>query len=159
MTSNLDRVWVDLIPGSLAHYRSSLNACVIDERFVLDQATTVERIASTIVHEATHARLEAWGIVYVEQDRSRIERICMRRELNFLARVSASDSLQAEIGRTIEWYDNNHNQFSDTIFQDREEQGAVETLRHLSVPNWVLRLVLWVIWRRRMRRFTVQAMK
>jgi hypothetical protein len=39
-----------------------LNACLLDERVVASETTTLEWIASTIVHEATHARLEKWGI-------------------------------------------------------------------------------------------------
>ena len=50
VTRHLARIWVYLIPGSGAHYESSLNACVIDDRYVLAEQTTVERIASTIVH-------------------------------------------------------------------------------------------------------------
>src|SRR5262245_38978322 len=57
---NLERVWVHLHPSALAHYHSSLKACVFDERFVLAETTTIQKIASTIIHEATHARLDGW---------------------------------------------------------------------------------------------------
>ena len=152
---NLDRVWVQLIPASVAHYRFSLNACVIDERFVLDQTTTVERIASTIVHEATHARLEGWGVIYVEKDRSRIEAICLRRELSFVARLPESEPLREQTAQAIEWYANNRGDLSSASFQQREDQGGIETLRYLNMPNWFVRFALWVIWRRRLRRFAV----
>jgi hypothetical protein len=59
---NLERVWVNLLPYAVAHYDRSLEACVLDERFVLLETTTPQQIASAIVHEATHARLEQWGI-------------------------------------------------------------------------------------------------
>lgn len=154
---NLDRVWVKLIRASVAHYCVSLNACVIDPRFVLDQATTLERIASTIIHEAAHARLEGWGIVYVERNRSRIEAICRRRELSFLVRLPGSEPLREEIAQEIEWYSNNRDQLSDASFRQREDQGTIETLRHLNAPNWVVRFALWVLWRRRLRSFAAQA--
>lgn len=75
VVNNLDRIWVQLLPNAAAHYDRSLNACVFDERFVLLESTTLERIASTIVHEATHARLERWGVEYDEKKRPRIEAI------------------------------------------------------------------------------------
>jgi hypothetical protein len=55
ITSNLERIWVDLLPNALASYVSRLNACKLDERFVLLETTTLQQIASCIVHEATHA--------------------------------------------------------------------------------------------------------
>ncbi|MDH2357807.1 hypothetical protein QCM77_45455 [Bradyrhizobium sp. SSUT18] len=96
--NNLERIWLRLIPNALAHYDPLLSACVIDERFVLPETTTLERIASTIVHEATHARLDRWGINYDdERARSRIEAICLRRELNFVGKFAHSEPLQEEI--------------------------------------------------------------
>jgi hypothetical protein len=64
---HLTRVWVNLAPSSDAYYDRTLNACVLDERFVLRETTTLEMLASTIVHESTHARLERWGIEYLEK--------------------------------------------------------------------------------------------
>jgi hypothetical protein len=50
---NLERIWVHLAPNARACYDVSLRACVLDERFVLLETTTLEELASTIVHEAT----------------------------------------------------------------------------------------------------------
>jgi len=76
----LERIWIDLLFHGLGEYKHSLRACILDERYVADSATTVGQIASTIVHEATHARLERYGIGYNEEHRARIEAICFRRE-------------------------------------------------------------------------------
>src|ERR1700743_1110393 len=76
---HLDRIWVNLTPGAFGSSYRQINACVLDERFVLDENTTPALIASVIVHEATHARLERWGIHYDEARRHRIEAICLRR--------------------------------------------------------------------------------
>jgi hypothetical protein len=84
---NLEQIWVHLLPHALACYDGSAKACAFDERFVLLEKTTLERIASTIVHETTHARLEGWGVRYDEDKRPRIEAICLRRELNFVAKL------------------------------------------------------------------------
>src|SRR5882672_5044421 len=104
---HLERVWVHILPDSLACYQHSLKACILDERYVLDETTTQERIATTIIHEATHARLESWGISYDEKLRPRIEAICFRRELTFAANLPDSAQLQEELARKIEWYGTN----------------------------------------------------
>jgi len=67
----LERIWVTLSFGGLGEYRHSLKACILDERYVGDPSFTVERIATIIVHEATHARLERCGIEYKEELRIR----------------------------------------------------------------------------------------
>jgi len=151
VVNNLDRIWVHLLPDAAAHYDRSLNACVMDERFVLLESTTLERIASTIVHEATHARLERWGVVYDEKKRPRIEAICLRRELNFAAGLPDSESLQEEIRSTLEWCASDHEFFSDESFQQREVQGQFDTLRYLGTPNWLVSFLMRVVQRRRER--------
>ncbi|MGY4478000.1 hypothetical protein [Bradyrhizobium sp. USDA 3364] len=55
--------------------------------------------------------------------------------------------------RTIEWCASDREYLSDPSFRQREDHGQIETLRHLNVPNWLIRLMLWVIWRRRLRSF------
>jgi hypothetical protein len=145
---NLDRIWVHLIPYALAHYSLSLNACVLDERFVLRETTTLERLASVIIHETTHARLNGWGIDYEEKMRARIEAICLRRELNFLKRLPSTALLQEEITHTLEWHTTNQDYLSDANFRVHEDQGQVEMLRYLNVPNWLVNALMWFVRRR-----------
>ena len=151
VVNNLDRIWVHLLPNAAAHYDRSLNACVFDERFVLLESTTLQRIASTIVHEATHARLERWGVEYDEKKRPRIEAICLRRELNFVTGLPDSEPLQDEIKSTLEWCAGDHDFFSDENFQQSEEQGVFETLRYLGAPNWLINFLMRLVQRRRER--------
>lgn len=152
----LDRVWVHLIPSAQAHYDQPLNACVLDERYVLDETMSTARIASTIVHEATHARLEGRGILYYEKDRYRIEAVCLRRELNFLAGLPDAEPLREQVAHSIEWCASDREYLSNSKFQQREEQGQIETLHHLNVPNWFIRFALWVVRRRRSRSLAVR---
>jgi hypothetical protein len=137
----LERVWVDLVLYGLGEYRHSLRACILDERYVADPTTTVEEIASTIVHEATHARLERYGIEYEEQRRARIEAICFRRERAFAARLPDGAELQERIARYLEWYQANPEQFSDTRFQENHMAGGIEALRYLGIPDWIIRAI------------------
>jgi hypothetical protein len=141
---NLERIWVELIPGYHAWYDDSLRACVLDERFLLLETTTLEELASTIVHEATHAKLERWGISYDEKERSRIEAVCLRRELHFIAKLPHSEPLREERARALEWCDSDHDYFSNVSFQQRHDQGLFETARYLGIPDWFIRLLLKV---------------
>ncbi len=141
----LERIWVHLSFYGLGEYRHSLKACVLDERYVADAATTVEQIASTIVHEATHARLERYGIGYKEELRTRIEAICFRRELAFAVRLPDSAELQQGIARYLEWYQANPDQFSDAHFRERHWAGGTEALRYLGTPDWLIRAMLMAL--------------
>jgi hypothetical protein len=77
---NLDRIWINTLPDARAQYSCRLNTCELDERLVMQEETTPELIASAIVHETTHARLERWGVTYDEAKRHRIEAISARAE-------------------------------------------------------------------------------
>jgi hypothetical protein len=156
---NLERVWVRLLTIADACYSEPLGACTLDQRFVLQETTTLEEIASTIVHEATHARLERWGISYDEKARARIEAICLRRELNFIANLPDSEPMREQKARTLEWCVSDHDYFSDANFQQRNQQGSAEALHYLGTPDWLIRFIfttLPVVFaaRRLIQRFT-----
>jgi hypothetical protein len=138
----LERIWIWLVPHGLAHYDRSLKACVLDERFVADSATGLEQIASAIVHEATHARLERCGIAYNENRRARIEAICFRRELALAARLPDGAELQGDIAQYLDRYQNNPEYFRDVHWRERISKGQIETLRYLKAPEWLIRALL-----------------
>ena len=70
------RVVVHALPGNRAQYAANRQAVEIDTRYVRSDTVAIADLASVIVHEATHARLENLGIGYEEQRRPRIRR-CM----------------------------------------------------------------------------------
>ena len=137
----LERIWVTLSVYGRGQYHHALRACILDERYVADSATTAEQIASTIVHEATHATLERYGIEYKEELRTKIEAICFRRQLAFAVRLPNSTELQ-EIEQRLEWYQANPDQFSDAQFREYHTAGGAEALRFLGTPDWLIRAVL-----------------
>jgi hypothetical protein len=137
--NDLERVWIFLLSHGRAEYNHSLKACVLDERYVADSAASVEQIASTIVHEATHARLERLGIRYKEELRARIEAICFRRELAFAVRLPDCSQLQEDRAQDLNWYQANPDYFRDAQFSERHTKGEIETLRHIGVPDWLIR--------------------
>ena len=145
----LDRIWVDVLAGARASYWRKLNACKIDERFVLQQETTFEQIASAIVHETTHARLERQGVAYDEAKRHRIEAICMRRQLDFVSRLPSHEALQEQLKLMLDHYSNNAEFFTDSNMLERSDDGAFEALRYLGVPNWLVALLARIVKLRR----------
>jgi hypothetical protein len=142
--TNLSRIWVQLVPHGAGCYLHSLNACLLDERVVASETTTVEWIASAIVHEATHARLEKLGIRYHEAVRQRIERICARRELDFARRLSGVDALLKEIAWRLDQCSEDNASYTNQNMWEQTDQGNAEILRHLGTPEWVITLVLRV---------------
>ena len=60
---------------------------LIGLKYALDQATMPAEIASTLVHELTHARLDRIGCGYSESERASVEHTCHRAELAFARRL------------------------------------------------------------------------
>lgn len=139
---NLERVWVNLVMSGRACFQRTLWACVLDERYVFAAATTPEMIAKSIIHEATHARIERWGINYDEKERTRIEAVCLRREQAFTAKLPQGEPLQDEVARTMEWCARNPNYFSNVSFHQRDIRGRAEALRYLGTPDWLIQAVM-----------------
>ncbi|MGX9142716.1 hypothetical protein [Mesorhizobium sp. 128a] len=82
---DVGQILVTTLPASVAQWGESLKACELDERYLTREGTTPAHIASTIVHEATHARLMRCGIGYEETLRDRVERVaCAERSLSQL---------------------------------------------------------------------------
>ena len=150
LVRDLERVWVRLLPASAASFNPALKACQIDERFVRAETTSPELIASTIVHEGTHARLMRCGIGYEEEIRPRVEAVCVRREMAFAAKLpngvpereQAADALAALPPDYL----------TNSAFSDRDRKGRAEALRYLGFSDWHIRAtfrIAEVIWRLR----------
>jgi hypothetical protein len=86
------------LPYALASYNAHLSACAVDFQrlnFTLEKRQERPReydrqlvlYAATIIHEATHGRVEAHGIRYTGPFRLRIEEICTNEERRFLSRL------------------------------------------------------------------------
>jgi hypothetical protein len=50
--------------------------------------------------------------------------------------------LREEIARTLEWCVSDRDYFSDVSFQQRTDQGQVETLRYVGTPDWLINVLL-----------------
>ena len=124
---DLDRVWVRLVPGANGQFNAALRTCALDRRFVL--ASCPELIAATIVHEATHARLWHCGIGYEEKVRARVEKICVRRESAFAAKLPSGEAVRARAEQKLaiprEFW-------SDVEVKERYVRDQVQALRDLG---------------------------
>ena len=130
---DLDRIIITVLgTGVVAQYRAPLDACEMDERWVTDEAVSLELLAAVIVHEATHARLERLGFKYVEDRRRRIEDICIRRELAFVAHLPDGEAARASIEERRPF------DLTDTGFSRRFETGEQDAIRYLEVPGWLV---------------------
>jgi hypothetical protein len=127
----LDRIWVTPALHGVGEYWRSINACILDERYLADPAVSIERIASTIVHETTHARIERYGIEYSQELRKKIEAICIRRQLAFVRRLPNSAELQRDTASYLE-----RSQASPERYIDAQYR------RDLGVPEWVERTIV-----------------
>jgi hypothetical protein len=147
---DIERVWVVVLLGALGSYNERLRACQLDPRHVLAEDSTPEVIAATIVHEATHARLQRCGIGYEEERRSRIEAVCFRREAAFAMKLPnggpVREMAERQLGRCT-----TNDCWTDAAFYDRFPDSAADALRYLGGPEWLVRLLVRR-WRRRQRR-------
>jgi hypothetical protein len=91
----LNGLTVTRVPVNLAAWQPDLAVAFFDRDFVLDPGTTPARVASLVIHELTHARLEAAGFRQATLEAERYERICYLAERNFIARLPRSHSQQA----------------------------------------------------------------
>lgn len=134
---DLERVWARLLPGYLGNFNSSLRACELDKDFVLDDASLPELIAATIVHEATHARLQRCGVGYEEELRPRVEAICFRRELAFAAKLPNGEKVREQAERLLALCAT-EDYWTDAAFKERDVNAA----RDLGFPGWFIRAIL-----------------
>lgn len=137
ITSDLERVWVRPIPVYLGQFNASLNACELDIDFILDEASSPEQIAATIVHEATHARLERHG--YEEKLRPRVEAICLRREMAFAAKLPDGEHVRENAEGTLAACET-EDYWTNSAFENRDMQAA----RDLGIPDWFIRTLLGI---------------
>jgi hypothetical protein len=122
LVRDLERIWVVLIPSGLASFDSSIWACKLDPRQVLDDTKPLSWIAASIVHEATHARLWRCGIGYREELRSRVEAVCFRRERAFAARLPNGAEFVEQAEKLASWA--TEGDWSNESLRKRNDDGV-----------------------------------
>ncbi|MDB4916434.1 MAG: hypothetical protein JWM95_4078 [Gemmatimonadetes bacterium] len=114
----------------------SPGACLVRlrEDYLLAADVSPTHVASTLVHEGTHAWLSHLGFGYEEHRRQRIEAICYRSEIAFARRVPDGEmllpALEAGLALDPGYYST----------ATRREQDFTD-LRTLGVPEPLIKLV------------------
>jgi hypothetical protein len=99
--ADVSRIVVADMPGLRGLHLSRGRACYVHRSFV--ELRSPGLIALTIVHEATHRRIEQSGVWYWPDLKSRIEARCLREQVSFaqlLPRGSFSD-VDEWLGRAV----------------------------------------------------------
>ncbi len=154
LTRDLKRIWATPLHGPHACFYYRLDACVLNPQYVLAETMTPELLASTIVHEATHARLWGIGFRYEEEARPRVEAICVRRELVFSAKLPHGEQVRDRAEKALMSL-RSPTFLSNAAFAKSRDDYAVEELRRMGVPSWVIRSVF--VLRRVLRPFVAAA--
>ena len=109
----------------------SIRLVTLRHDYVVSLSTSAAEIASTLVHEGTHARLVACGFDYAPERRARIEAICARSEIAFARQLPDSEDLieGAEWRLALD-----PSEWSYRVLQQRQLQELAE----LGVPPWLI---------------------
>ncbi len=111
--------------------------CELGLAYVMASTTTPSRLAATIIHETTHARLFRLGIDYAEARRARVEAICYKAQVDFASRLPDGAKIVPELQR---WLEPDPAYYASSSFRERE----FESLSKLGCPEWIIRAVRWV---------------
>ncbi len=128
-------IWVFEARPNRAVWNEKIKACILDRTYVLSEETSPSMIASTIVHEATHARLLRRGIGYDQTIRKQVEDICHEATVRFAKKLPDGGIILEE----AKHYLNLPSVFySSEAREDRELAWLRETN---ALPKWFTCLV------------------
>jgi hypothetical protein len=112
---DLRAIWVVRYPTRGAYFPAD-RACLTELTFLARRDITAATVASSIMHEGMHARVDCCGVHPASRDMAREERLCRRAELAFGQALPASlgapvieraiESLalaDAEVAPDIDW--------------------------------------------------------
>jgi hypothetical protein len=129
---DVSAVLVELTSGARAEWVSVASLVRLQLEYARAEDTSPLDIASTLVHEGTHAWLDRIGVAYDEPRRARIESICFRSQLAFLRRIPGSAELVADTERQLS---RGPEYWTNAAFRLRR----LDSLRKLGVPGWIVR--------------------
>lgn len=126
--------WIWVASAGRGEWHRDTRLVILDEHYVIDPQTDPREIASTLVHEATHARLHRMGLVTPERS-ERIERLCFQRQLAFARRLPlGADELIAEsesqLARPPGW-----------LTPEVRRSWTLAKLLQLGAPRWFIHVL------------------
>ncbi|MEJ2378890.1 MAG: hypothetical protein P8Y71_27060 [Pseudolabrys sp.] len=126
-------------PACRGQYIKELQLIELDDGYVQDLQTTAEEVASTIVHEAQHARLCRLGFGYETGIRNRIERLCFLSQRIFGLRLPCGETV---LDTADSWLNSDIGQhFSDDALTEAHVEANFERLEELGCPKWIQRIL------------------
>ena len=134
-----------LVFGNSSHlgrYINKLRLVELYDEYVNNAEITIEMIASTIVHEAQHARLFRLGIGYEEAIRYRVERLCFLAERSFGLRIPNGDQVVIDANNQLK--NNYYGRFSN----EANRKANFKVLEELGCPLWIQNLLKWYVKRK-----------
>jgi hypothetical protein len=135
MQSDVESILVAGDPSVSGYYIPKLRMMELNVDHVLDEQTTAEALACTLIHEAQHARLWRLGFGYKEAMRARIEKLCIRAERNFARLLPDGGELVAAaetwLAADLEF----------TFSIEGRRQAQLKALEELGCPAWSVKLV------------------
>lgn len=139
---DIEMIFVAGNPSFLGQYLPKTSTIELYDTYVLSTDTSVSIIASTLVHEAQHARLFRLGFGYDEDIRDRIERICIKAELNFGKLLSNGGEVIEQAGKWLKLDIDAH------FTNSSRTEARIAALKQLDLPNWTINIFTWLIrWR------------
>lgn len=87
--------------GGRAFYVAASRGCVLPLSLFDESRVSLAWLASVLLHEATHGRIHALGVSTTRTLRPRIERLCLRTQLEFLNRVPDAGPERAHLQSCI----------------------------------------------------------
>lgn len=131
---NIDGVFVYWGTGDIGRFHQSVRLVTLRHDYVLSPSTSIAEVASTLVHEGTHARLCSMGFDYSPNRRARIEAICHRSEIAFARRLPDPEHLieaaesRLKLDRSMWSY-------------EALQQRSLNELADLGLPPWFVALL------------------
>jgi hypothetical protein len=126
-----DRVFVLGNRSAVAWYHPELRFCELSDWYVRHDNTTVVDVACSLIHEATHGMLLDRGVPYAPDTRARVERICTRAEIHFVASVSEPGATTVRLQKRLSWPDS-------AWSEEAQLRRELTEMRRLGVPGSVL---------------------
>lgn len=120
-----------------AVYISYLKLCDVSMEYASADSTTPSHLAMVLVHEATHGYLQSGGLLYTEDHRERMERLCMRTEIALARKLPQSTELIAEVEAKMSLPSD---YWKSQAFLKRDIDYLNDLLKKIAAPRW---LVTW----------------
>jgi hypothetical protein len=132
---DIEKMWVSAMgPDYAAEWIDELKMCVFNRDHICRADISADEVASTIIHEATHARLSRFKISYKEEKRIRIEKICFKAQIAFAKRLPDGEHLIQKTESNLE--------LPETFWTNSEfQQRNLKALAELGKKLWPARIL------------------